>query len=174
MRALLCFFCLLPAFGWTFDFPSKTWMYQGCKLHVTVGTKEAASIGTYLVTVVAPTGKRDTVRMDRDGVLTGAWSVDVDGDGKFEVIVATQSAGSGSYGKVGILTWTGDKLKKRTTPELNAGQMKGYMGHDMFEVRRNSLYRVIPTFAQKDNDPARPTGLRTLRLNLSKFRWEQP
>lgn len=163
---------VLPTLSIAADFDSKTWMYKGCKVHVTVGKREAASIGTFLVTVAAPTGKRATLRADRDGTLSGAWADDIDGDGKFEVMVWSQSAGSGSYGKVGVFTWTGSTLKNRVVPELNARQMAGYMGHDQFSVTRSQLYRSFPTFKQKDNDPAVKTGMRTLRLNLKKFRWE--
>lgn len=163
---------ILPALSSAADFDSKTWMYRGCKVHVAVGKKEAASIGTFLVTVAAPTGKRATLRADRDGTLSGAWADDIDGDGKFEVMVWTQSAGSGTYGKVGVFTWTGSTLKNRVVPELNAGQMAGYMGHDQFSVTRSQLYRTFPLYRQKDNDPAVRTGMRTLRLNLKKFRWE--
>lgn len=154
-------------------FDSKTWMYQGAKIHVTVGSRESASIGTYLVTV-ATSGKRATVRADRDGTLVGAWAADIDHDGRFEVIVATQSAGSGSYGKIGVFIWTGDALKSKPVPELNKGQLKNYMGHDQFSVTRNAVYRTFPLFRQKGNDPAKRIGMRTVRLNLNKFRWETP
>ncbi len=159
--------------GSTVAIDSKTWMHKGVKIHVSIGQKESASIGTYLVTLVAPGGKRATVRADRDGTILNAWAADVDADGKFEVIVATQSAGTGSYGRVGIFTWTGKGLKDREVPELNSGQIKGYIGHDEFSVSRNQLYRTFPTFVQQANDPAQRTGMRTLRLNLAKFRWEK-
>jgi len=154
------------------EFDSKTWMYKGFKIHVTVGQRESASIGSYLVSVVGPGGKRGAARADRDGTLEGAWASDLNGDGRMEVIVATQSAGSGSYGKVGIFTWTGSGLKSVAVPELNKAQLKGYMGHDQFSISRNALYRTYPLFAQKKNDPARRVGMRTVRLNMGKFRWE--
>ena len=172
MRLVHAICLLVPSLAVAGDFGSKTWMYQGCKIHVTTGMKEAASIGTYLISVVSSTGKRATVRGDRDGTLSSAWASDLDGDGKFEVIVSTQSAGSGSYGKIGIFTWTGAGLKNRVVPELTAGQMKGYMGHDQYSVTRNQIYRTYPLYSQKSNDPAKRIGMKTARLNLLKFRWE--
>ncbi|OJU62929.1 MAG: hypothetical protein BGO01_11075 [Armatimonadetes bacterium 55-13] len=153
-------------------FDSKTWMYMGAKIHVTVGKKESGSIGSYLVSVVAPGGKRGTVRADRDGSLVGAWAADIDGDKKLEVIVATQSAGNGSYGKAGVFSWTGSSLKAKVVPELNRTQLNGYRGHDTFSVSRNTLYRSFPVYTQKGNSPAKKVGTRTLKLNLKKFRWE--
>jgi hypothetical protein len=153
-------------------FDSKTWMYQGCKIHVTIGARETSSIGSFLVTVAAPSGNRATIRSDRDGTLVGAWAADIDRDGKFEVIVATRSAGGGNYGKVFVMTWTGKGLKNRAVPELNASQLKGYRGRDEFSVVRNTLVRTYPTFVQRSNDPARKVGSRTVRLNLPRFRWE--
>lgn len=153
-------------------FDSKTWMYKGFKIHVTVGQREAASIGSYLVSIVGPGGRRGTIRADRDGTMVGAWATDLDADGKLEVVVATQSAGSGSYGKVGVFSWTGNGLKAKAVPELNKTQLKGYMGHDQFSISRNTLVRTFPLFVQRRNDPAKRVGMRTVRLNLKKFRWE--
>jgi hypothetical protein len=172
MRAIALLLSLVPALCIPSGFESKTWMYKGCRIHVVLGKREKSAIGTYLVTVVAPSGKRATIRADRDGTLVDAWASDLDRDGKFEVVVSTRSAGGGNYGKVGIFSWTGADLKRKSVPELNASQLKGYMGQDQFSVSRNSLYRSYPIFVQKSNDPARKTGMRTLRLNLKKFRWE--
>lgn len=158
--------------GQALAFDSKTWMHSGCKIHVSIGAKESSSIGSYLVTVLAPNGRRGTVRMDRDGTLAGAWAADVDRDGKFEVIVFTRSSAGGQYGRVGIHSWTGSAIKSRSVPELNRGQLKGYRGSDQFSITRNNLYRMFPVFTQKANDPPRKVGMRTLRLNLPKFRWE--
>lgn len=172
MRLAGLMLSFIPVLCFSAGFESKTWMHKNHRIHIAIGKKEQSAIGSYLVTVAAPTGKRATVRADRDGTLVSAWAGDLDRDGTFEVVVATQSAGGGNYGKVGVYTWTGSTLKKRVVPELNAGQMKGYMGRDTFVVSRNNLYRTFPIYRQKSNDPAQRTGMRTLRLNLKKFRWE--
>lgn len=172
MRSLALFGTLLISMSQVHAFDTKTWMHKGCKIHIAVGARETSAIGSLLVTVAAPTGKRATVRADRDGEMVGAWAADLDSDGKFEVIVATRSAGGGNYGKAVVYSWTGNALKKRIVPELSQVQVKGYFGKDQFSVSRNSLIRSYPTFVQKSNDPARKTGNRTLRLNLKKFRWE--
>lgn len=172
MRNLTLLGTLLISLTRAHAFDSKTWMHQSCKIHVTVGARETSAIGSLLITVAAPTGKRATVRADRDGEMVGAWAADLDSDGKFEVIVATRSAGGGNYGKAVVYTWTGQTLKKRIVPELSQSQLKGHFGRDQYSVNRNSLIRSYPTFTQKSNDPPRKTGSRTLRLNLKKFRWE--
>lgn len=172
MRSIAMFSLLVGSASATLAFDSKTWMHKGCKVHVSVGARESSAIGSYQVTVAAPTGKRATVRVDRDGSLSGAWAADITGDGKFEVIVATRSAGGNSYGKVSVHSWTGTALKKLTVPELSRNFLGGYRGQDQFSVTRNNLYRSFPTFVQQGNAPAKKVGSRTLRLNLKKFRWE--
>lgn len=172
MRSIVILGFLVVSLSQSFAFDSKTWMHKGCKVHVTIGAREESAIGSLLITVAAPSGKRATVRSDRDGAMVGAWAADLDSDGKFEVIVATRSAGGGNYGKAVAYSWTGSALKKRSVPELNRSQLIGYMGGDQFSVTRNSLYRSYPTFVQKSNDPARKMGSRTLKLNLKRFRWE--
>lgn len=173
MRRFLILLSLVPVLASAIGFESKTWMYKNCRIHIAIGKRESGAIGTYLVTVSASSGKRATVRADRDGALINAWSADIDRDGKFEVIVATRSAAGGNYGKVGVFAWSGSDLKKIIVPELNPIQVKGYMGQDQFTVTRNTLYRTFPTFLQKGNDPAKKTGMRTLWLNVKKFRWEK-
>lgn len=172
MRSLTLYATLLISLSQAYAFDSKTWMHKSCKIHVVMGARETSSIGSLLITVAAPTGKRATVRADRDGEMVGAWAADLDSDGKFEVIVATRSAGGGNYGRAIVYSWTGQMLKKRIVPELNQSQIKGHFGKDQFSVSRNSLIRSYPTFVQKANDPPRKTGNRTLILNLKKFRWE--
>ncbi len=172
MRSIAVLSLLLGSFTATLAFDSKTWMHKGCKVHISVGAREASAIGSYLVTVAAPTGKRDTVRVDRDGALVGAWATDIDGDGKFEVIVATRSVAGGNYGRISIHSWTGSSLKPRTVPELSRNFLGGYRGQDQFSVARNNLYRSFPTFVQTGSGTPKKVGNRTLRLNLKKFRWE--
>lgn len=172
MRNLVTVFFVAASITLANAVESKTWMHKGCKVHVATGARESSAIGSLMITVASPTGKRATVRADRDGSIAGAWAADLDSDGKFEVIVATRSAGGGNYGKAIIFTWTGADLKKRVVPELSRSQVKGYAGQDQFSVSRNSLFRSMPVFTQKSNDPARKIANKTLRLNLKKFRWE--
>ncbi len=167
MRRFVGVLCVGLLSSIVFSADSKTWMYKGCKLHVTNGARETGLIGSLLISVVAPSGKRATVRTDRDGQLSGAWAADLDSDGRFEVIVATRSAGSGLHGKVTIFTWTGQDLKKRVVPELNRRQLVGYKGKDQFSVSRNTLVRSFPLSNNRG-----VTSQKTLRLNLPKFRWE--
>src|SRR5688572_17698856 len=117
MRSILLLVTLGASVASSLAFDSKTWMHKGHRIHVAVGKKEQAAIGSYLVTVAGPGGKRATVRADRDGTLVNAWAADLDRDGRFEVIVATRSAGGGNYGKVGIFTWSGSTLKEKECPE---------------------------------------------------------
>src|SRR5262245_33349554 len=102
MRSVLMLVTLISTVATGLAFDSKTWMHSGYRVHVAIGKKEQSAIGSYLVTVAGPNGKRATIRADRDGTLVNAWAADLDKDGKFEVVVATKSSAGGQYGKVGI------------------------------------------------------------------------
>jgi hypothetical protein len=81
----------------------------------------------------------------------------------------TQSAGSGSYGKVvGFSPNKGKSISLIYFPELEMGTAaaKGYQGHDEFAIVESNLLRRFKTY-QSDDANATPTGkIRQLTYQL--------
>ena len=89
-----------------------------------------------------------SLRFDSEPV-TGADAADLDGDGYPEVLVYTQSAGSGSYGSVTAYTYSPvEGFRPIIFPELSeeAVLKSGYMGHDNFKLQGNRLIRNFPIY----------------------------
>ena len=90
--------------------------------------------------------------------------LDLNKDNYDELIMITESGGSGSYGEAIIYTTASDtELAPVSVPDIRDSDMKkgglfeGYMGHDSFDVEDGTLVRTFPTYLKKDTND-NPTG----------------
>lgn len=97
---------------------------------------------------------------------------DLDQNGFDEIYLITQSAGSGSYGRIYGFASNRDKsLSTISTEEINATDKKsdlysGYRGHDSYYIEDGHLTREFPVYNENDSN-AQPTGgFRKLRYSL--------
>ncbi len=84
-----------------------------------------------------------------DGSITNAEIGDINGDGFPEVLVYTNSAGSGSYGDViGYSCNNGKSMSRIYMPAItdNKKAAIGYMGHDEFTIGEGRLLRRYPVY----------------------------
>ena len=107
------------------------------------------------------------IRESVDGAVRAAEVEDLNSDGRPELVVISQGAGSGSYGSV--LAWSASKghtLLPITLPELTPQQARGYMGHDRFAVVETSLVRIFPIYRPTDSNASPSGGLRQIDYKL--------
>lgn len=93
-----------------------------------------------------------------DAPVMKAEATDLNQDGYPEIVVFTQSVGSGSYGDV--VAYSSNKGKSWTEasfPELSEKLRQGYMGHDSFAIKGNQLVREFKLYLDGDTN-ANPTG----------------
>ncbi len=139
---------------------------QGISYDVVV--KGKGSIQQLRIITSGLKGLIDTADMELDPVLN-AEIEDLDHDGFPELLIYTQSAGSGSYGKVvGFSPNKGKSISQINFPELAKGskESKGYMGHDSFSVVESSLSRRFPVYETNDSN-VKPAGkIRQLQYKL--------
>ena len=122
--------------------------------------------------VIQPKGFEETnksVELEIDGKVTDAQIADLNADGFPEVLIFTQSAGSGSYGNVVAFSANGVKSMSRVYfPPVseNTKLNKGYMGHDTFLINESKLIQEFPIY--KEDDPnSNPTGgIRRIQYKL--------
>ena len=104
-----------------------------------------------------------------DGRVVDAEIEDLDADGYPELLVYTQSAGSGSYGDViAYSVNNGKSVSQAYLPPLSEKPeaAEGYMGHDEFMLIENSLARRFPIYKEGDTN-ANPTGgMRQIQYKL--------
>jgi Periplasmic lysozyme inhibitor of I-type lysozyme len=144
---------------------------DGTSVHVTVSPKEACSIGTYTVTIAAKGVPAQTIRLKRDGTLMNVYFEDVTGDGKRDLVVVTQAAGSGAYGHVDIWEWKHGRYSAGIVAELTEEQRAGHQGHDTFTAAAGVLRRRFPVYAASDANCCPSGGTAALRWDAKKNGW---
>lgn len=135
---------------------------------------QASADGSINQLKITPTGSGKSgkqVDVEIDGSVTGAEVADLNSDGSPEIYVFVNSAGSGSYGSV--VSFTLDdamNMNAISFPELGSDDVnsKGYMGHDEFVIRDNSLVRSFRIYNEGDTNAEPTGGTRELRYKLAE------
>lgn len=140
---------------------------------VRAGFGEACSEGSYDLRVYQ--GSKDGfiagVVRPRDGEIEECWFRDLNGDGKPEVVVALRCVGSGSYGRLEIFTFAGNKLSEVNVAEPPKRPGASYMGHDRYELREGRIVRAYPLYKDADPNSAPTGGEAKFTLDLDKKQW---
>ena len=141
----------------TYSF-QKTLQFKGISFDV--NTKGSGSLRQL---VIQPKGFEQTNKsfeFEIEGKVTDAQVADLNSDGFPELLIFTQSAGSGSYGNVIAFSANGAKSMSRVyfqPVNENPKLKKGYMGHDTFLINESALIQEFPIY--KEGDPnSNPTG----------------
>jgi hypothetical protein len=118
----------------------------------------SASVGRYLVLYSEPYKDMYTsAQGDLDGKILKSWLTDLDKDALPEIIIESESAGSGSYGNVIIYEAGRGNLKKISFPALPQQLSEGYGGHDIYTLSGDTLIRNYVSYHKEDAN-AKPTG----------------
>jgi len=134
-----------------------------------VSTKGEGSLRQLFIKPNGLSEKEQNVELEIDGKVTNAQVADLNADGFPEVLIFTQSAGSGSHGNVVAFSANGVKSMSRVYfPPVseNTKLNKGYMGHDSFLIKESALIQEFPIY--KEGDPnSNPTGgIRRIQYKL--------
>jgi len=122
--------------------------------------------------VIQPKGFDETNKsfeLEIDGEVTDAQVADLNSDGFPEVLIFTQSAGSGSYGNVIAFSANGVKSMSRIYfPPVseNTKLNKGYMGHDTFLINESALIQEFPIYKEGDPNSNATGGVRRIQYKL--------
>lgn len=100
------------------------------------------------------------VTQNIDGNVVDVEIEDLNSDGSPEVLIYTQSDGSGSYGNViGYSVNNKKSMSPIYFPPISENKelSKGYMGHDEFTLIETTLAQRFPIYTKEDTN-ANPTG----------------
>lgn len=121
---------------------------------------------------VSPVGLQIDNRTATDSVagsIVDAEIADLNQDGSPEVMIYTQSDGSGSYGNVIAYSVNNKKSMSMVWfPPVteNPTLSKGYMGHDEFRVVDNSLVQRFPIYNEGDTNANPSGGIRQITYKM--------
>lgn len=120
--------------------------------------KDATERNTVTITPSGLKNSNHPVSFECDGSLAKTILEDVNGDNIPELFLVLTGEGSGSYGEVKAFSTNGGKsLTDIVIAEPATADMRGYMGHDEFEVEENTFVRRFPVYKPGDTN-AEPTG----------------
>lgn len=135
----------------------KTLSLQGINYKVLASGEGSIQLLTIVPSGLA--GNNDSIKVEVDPVIN-AEIEDLDADGFPELLIYTQSAGSGSYGSVlGYSPNKGKSISPIYFPDINDNKKlsNGYSGHDEFAIVENSLVRRFKLYNDKDPN-SKPSG----------------
>jgi hypothetical protein len=150
----------------TFD---QTLEYNGITFHVVASGE--GSIGSVTITPSGLEIDNSPITRETDGRVVLAEVADLNVDGSPEIYVATQSAGSGSYG--GLIAYAANNRKSLSEIYLppvadDPKAATGYMGHDEFSVIENTLVQRFPVYREGDTNAEPTGGTRQLQYKLEQ------
>jgi len=135
----------------------------GLNFEVLSWGKGVDSIGGYQILM------SDSVRsnykstaVERKGIMTDAWNMDLDNDGNPELYV--QLLSKKNVYDLNVFEYAGNNFNKISFPSLSSNQKKGYAGDDNFFIKNGDLFRSFPV-----TDPADSTKkiVKTYQYKLS-------
>jgi len=104
-----------------------------------------------------------SISVERKGVITDAWNMDLDNDGNPELYI--QYVVRKNVADLNVYEYAGNSFDKISFPGLNSNLKKGYQGNDKFFVKNGDLYRSVPVV---DTDSGKTTTIiKTLKYRLS-------
>jgi hypothetical protein len=101
-----------------------------------------------------------SIAIERKGVITDAWNMDLDNDGNPELYV--QFVVRKNVNDLNVYEFANNSFDKISFPGLN--NEKGYQGNDQFFVKNGSLFRSVPVV--KVDSGQTTTLVKTLQYNL--------
>ena len=142
-------------------------------VRVCCGPSELNSVGSYAVRVYDSDGLNFVAGIIkvREGELVKLWVLDFDEKDDIEIVIWTRVAGSGAYGKLEMFKFKDRSFREIKLPSPADSLLKGYAGHDIFDVKDGTVYRQFPLYCAKDSNATPTGGIRCLKLKLSEKVW---
>lgn len=144
-----------------FPFYKSIEIKPGYYFEVVSWGKGVDSVGGFLILMSDSTKNNyKTLSVQREGVVTDAWNMDLDNDGNPEIYV--QTLVRKNVADVNVYEFNND-FNKISFPGISS--LKGYQGDDKFFVKNGDLFRSVP-IVQTENGKT-TTLIKTLKYRLS-------
>lgn len=126
-----------------FPFYKDIEIRPGLNFEIVSWGKGADSIGGYQI-LMSDSVKNNyrSVAVDRKGIISDAWNMDLDNDGNPELYI--QLVSKKNVSDLNVFEYSGGDFNKVSFPSLNAAQKKIYSGNDKFFIKNGDLFRSFP------------------------------
>lgn len=144
-----------------FPFYKSIEIKPGYYFEVVSWGKGVDSVGGFLILMSDSTKQNyKSISVERQGIITDAWNMDLDNDGNPEIYV--QTLVRKNVADVNVYEFNND-FNKISFPGISS--QKGYQGDDKFFVKHGELFRSVP-IVQTDSGKT-TTLVKTLKYRLS-------
>lgn len=147
-----------------FSFYKSIEIKPGFHFEVLSWGKGVDSIGGYLL-LMSDSIKNNykSIAVERKGIITDAWNMDLDNDGNPELYI--QYVVRKNVNDINVYEFSNNNFDKISFPGLNSNLKKGYQGNDKFFVKNGDLFRSVPVVLTDSGKTS--TLVKTLNYRLS-------
>jgi hypothetical protein len=128
----------------------------GLNFEVLSWGKGVDSIGGYLL-LMSDSAKRNykSLSVEREGIITDAWNMDLDNDGNPELYIELLS--KANVKDLNVYEYSNGSFNKIGFPALSSRAKKTYGGKDKFMIKNGELFRSYPIVNSTDTAQANGT-----------------
>jgi len=122
----------------------------GLHFEVVSWGKGVDSVGGYLL-LMSDSLKNDfrSLSVERNGIITDAWNMDLDNDGNPELYIELLS--KKNVKDLNVYEYSGNSFNKISFPPLSSRAKKTYGGDDKFTIKNGELFRSYPIVNSTDS-----------------------
>lgn len=135
--------------GGQFAFYKDINVKPGLNFEVVSWGKGVDSIGGYLILMSdSVKNKYNSFSVERKGIMTDAWNMDMDNDGNPEIYIELLS--KTNVLDLNVYEYSGGEFRKISFPPLSSNTKRDYAGNDKFMIKDGNLFRSFPLVNPKD------------------------
>lgn len=152
-----------------FSFYKDINVKPGLNFEIVSWGKGVDSIGGYLILMSDSVKNRyNSFSVERKGIITDAWNMDMDNDGNPELYIELLS--KKNVLDLNVYEYAGGDFRKISFPPLSSNTKKSYAGNDKFLIKEGNLFRSFPLVNPKDTT-IKPGDVKMLvyQLNGNSF-----
>ncbi|MBI2213381.1 MAG: hypothetical protein HYU52_07020 [Acidobacteria bacterium] len=152
----------------------KTIKDGGSSISIDVPAGEPCGLGTVFVTIIPKKGDPQTLRADRDGMITDASLVELNGALPPEIVIVAKGIDAAAYGSITIFEAVDGHYVERRVPRLTGDAAAGYAGRDTFVIKDGLIERDFPVYApasEAGGEPQATGETRALRYDFGSDSW---
>lgn len=148
-----------------FPFYKDIEVIPGTHFEIVSWGKGVDSIGGYQILMSDSTRNNyRSIAVEREGVMTDAWNMDLDNDGNPELYIELLS--KKNVKDLQVYEYQNNSFNKISFPALSARAKKNYAGGDKFFIKNGDLFRTYPYVADSSDTTAVKGQLKTLVYQL--------
>lgn len=151
-----------------FRFYKDIELRPGLNFEILSWGKAVDSVGGYLLLMSDSTKSNfKSLSVERKGIITDAWNMDMDNDGNPELYI--QLLSKKNVLDLNVYEYAGGSFNKISFPALSANQKKGYSGNDKFYIKSGDLFRSFPASLTTDSVTKNITKIYQYHLSGNSF-----